>query len=115
MKYECGVRGSEAGIEGKSLVSFVHSYSGFWIFSNTFFEEILFSLEADHFHPIKRVADFVVSLAAKGNQELVGAELDVAAHHGQVHPNEFNREGIDDEFHFNGNCTWYKVCIMELP
>jgi hypothetical protein len=62
-------------------------------------------LEADHFHPIKRVANFLVSLAAKGNQELVGAELDVVAHHGQVHPNEFDREGINNEFHFNVVCT----------
>jgi hypothetical protein len=68
-------------------------------------EEIHFPLEADHFHPIKQVANFVVSLAAKGNQESVGAELDVVAHHGQVHPNEFNREGIDDEFHFNIDFT----------
>ena len=82
MKYESGVRGSEAGVKGESLVSFVHSYSRFWIFSNAFFKEICFTLEADHFHPIKRVANFVVSLAAKGNQESVGAELDVVTHHG---------------------------------
>jgi hypothetical protein len=29
MKYECVVRGSEAGVEGKSLISSVHSHSGF--------------------------------------------------------------------------------------
>jgi hypothetical protein len=62
-------------------------------------------LEADHFHPIKWVANFVVSLAAEGNQEWVGAELDVVAHHGRVHPIEFDREGIDNEFHFNVSCT----------
>ncbi len=62
-------------------------------------------MEADHFHPIKQVANFVVALAAKGNQDLVGTELDVVAHHGQVHPNEFDREGINDEFHFNVDCT----------
>jgi hypothetical protein len=62
-------------------------------------------LKTDHFHPLKRVANFVVSTAAKGNQELVGAELDVAAHHDQIHPNEFNREDIDKEFHLDVNCT----------
>jgi hypothetical protein len=36
---------------------------------------------------------------------LVGAELDVVAHHDQIHPNEFNREGIDNEFHLDVNCT----------
>jgi hypothetical protein len=70
-----------------------------------FFEEICFPLKADHFHPLKRVADFVVSTAYKGNQELVGAELDVVAHHDQIHPNEFNREDIDNELHLNVNCT----------
>ncbi len=41
-----------------------------------------FPLEADHFHPFKRVTNCVVSTAAKGNQELVCAELDVITHHG---------------------------------
>jgi hypothetical protein len=62
-------------------------------------------LKADCFHPLKWVANFVVSTAARGNQESVGAELDVVAHHDQIHPNEFNREGINNEFHLNVNCT----------
>jgi hypothetical protein len=47
----------------------------------------------------------VVSTAAKGDQELVGTELDLVAHHDRIHPNEFNREGIDNEFHLDVNCT----------
>ena len=39
-----GVRGSEAGIKGKSLVSFVHSDPEFRIFSNPFFDELIFPL-----------------------------------------------------------------------
>ncbi len=66
-----------------------------------FFKEICFPLEADHFHPFEWVANFLVSLVAEGNQELVGAELDVVTHHGRVHPNEFNGEGINNKFHFN--------------
>ncbi len=62
-------------------------------------------MEADCFHPLKEVADFVVSTADKGNQELVGAELDVVAHHDQIHPNEFARKGIDNESHLDVNCT----------
>ena len=58
-------------------------------------------MEADHFHPFERVADFVVSLVAEGNQESVGAELDVVTHHGRVHPNEFNGKGINNKFHFD--------------
>jgi hypothetical protein len=60
-------------------------------------------LKADCFHPLKRVAEFVISTAAKGDQESVFAELDVVAHHDQIHPNEFNREGIDNEFHLDFN------------
>ena len=45
------------------------------------FQEICFPLEADHFHPFKRVANFVVSLVAEGNQESVGADLDVVTHY----------------------------------
>ena len=58
-------------------------------------------MEADHFHPFKWVANFVVSLVDEGNQESVGAELDVVTHHGRVHPNEINGEGINNEFHFD--------------
>jgi hypothetical protein len=36
---------------------------------------------------------------------LVGTELDVVAHHDQIHPNEFNREGINNKFHLDVNCT----------
>ena len=42
-----------------------------------------------------------MSLVAKCNQESAGAELDVVTHHGRVHPNEFDREGINNEFHFD--------------
>ena len=46
-----------------------------------------------------------MSLTAEGDQEPVSAELDVVTHHGQIHPNEFDREGIDDKFHFNVDCA----------
>jgi hypothetical protein len=48
------------------------------------FEEVHISLNADHVHPFERVVDFLVSAAARGDQELVvgTAELDdVVAHH----------------------------------
>ncbi len=62
-------------------------------------------MNADCFYPLKWVANFVVSTAAKGDQESVGAGLDVVAHHDQIHLNDFNREGIDNKFHLNVNCT----------
>ncbi len=82
MKYECGVSGSKAGVEGKSLVSSVHSHSGLLIFSNAFFEEkkhftirLIISIHLNRLQ-------ILLSEAAKGNQESVGAELDEVAHHG---------------------------------
>ncbi len=60
-----GEEGSEAGIKSKGLVGPDHAYSRYQVFADAFFEEIGFSLEA--FHPFKRVADFVVSVAAKGD------------------------------------------------
>jgi hypothetical protein len=54
----CGWKkgGSKAGVNGKDLISFIHSYTGFRVFANTFFEEVRFPLEAYHFHPFERVA-----------------------------------------------------------
>ena len=46
-----------------------------------------------------------MSAASQSNQQAIGAELDVVTHHGQVHSNEFNREGIHYKFHLNFDCT----------
>jgi hypothetical protein len=69
-KKKCGCvgeEGSEAGVKSKGLAGPVHAYSRYRVFADVFFEETGFSLEANGFHPFKRVADFVVSVAAKGN------------------------------------------------
>ena len=47
---------SKAGVKDNVLVSFIHSYTGFRVFTNAFFEEVRFPLEAYHFHPFERVA-----------------------------------------------------------
>ena len=78
VKYECVGRKkgvSKAGIKGEGLVSFIHSYTGFRVFANAFFEEVRFPLEAYHFHPFKRVAYFVVSLVPEVNQRVLGRRL----------------------------------------
>ena len=79
----CGRKkgGSKAGVKGKDLISFIHSYTGFRVFANAFFEEVRFPLEAYHFHPFERVVYFLVSLVPEGSQESVGTKLDVVAHH----------------------------------
>ena len=35
---------------------------------------------------------------------MIGTELDVVAHHGQFHPNEFNGKCINNKSHLNVNC-----------
>ena len=101
MKYEEVGGVSEAGVKGKGLVGAVDADTRFGVFSDTFFEEVGFALEADGFHPFERVPNFEVSIAAKAKKESVGAESDVVAHHGGIHADEFDREGVDDEFHFD--------------
>ena len=56
---------SEAGVKSECLVNFVDSYSRFEIFSNSFFKEVGFALEANFLHPFERVVGVVVSVAAK--------------------------------------------------
>ena len=94
-------RVSEAGIKGKGLVGAVDADNQFGIFSDTFFEEVGFALKADGFHPFKWVPNFEVSIAAKAKKESVDTESDVVAHHGGIYANEFDREGVDDKFHFD--------------
>jgi hypothetical protein len=81
VKYECGVGGVRSWHQrqrfGQLCQLLLWNLNTLqWVFQKSF------PLEADHFHPFKQVANFVVSAAAKGNQELVGTELDVVAHHG---------------------------------
>ena len=72
MTYNCGTgrknkkwTESEARVEAEGLVGLVHSYSGLQVFTDAFFEEIRFPLEANHFHPLERVVNFVVSVAVE--------------------------------------------------
>ena len=94
-------RESKAGIKAKDLVNLVHSYSGLRVFTNSLLEEICFPLKANHFHPLERVANIVMSVATKVEKKSIGTEFDVIAHHGRVHSNEFDWKCIDDKLHFN--------------
>ena len=93
--------GSKACVEGKDLVGPVNANARFGVFSDTFLEEVCFALKANRFHSFERVPNFEVAYATKAKEESVSAEFDVVAHHGGVHPDQFNGKGIDDEFHFN--------------
>ncbi len=91
----------EASVKVKGLVGSVYSHSRFWIFSDSFLKEVCFPLEAYHFHPFKRVACFVVFAASKGDKQAVGTKLDIVVHHGRIHSNELNWEGVHHKFHLN--------------
>ena len=83
------------------MVGAVDANTRFGVFSNAFFAEVGFALKADGFHPFEWVPDFEVSITAKAEKESVGAEFDVVAHHGGIHADEFDRNGVDNELHFD--------------
>ncbi len=46
-----------------------------------------------------------MAATSKAEEMSVSAESDVVAHHSRIHPYQFHREGVDDEFHLDLNCT----------
>ena len=87
------------------MVGPVNANARFGVLSNTFLEEVCFALKADRFHPFERAPSFEVTVTAKAEKESVGAKFDVVAHHSGVHSDQFDGEGISDEFHLDCNCT----------
>ena len=59
---------SEASVKGEDLVKLVYSYTRLRVFANPFFKEVCFYLEADCFHPLKRVVNVVLFPVSEGNQ-----------------------------------------------
>ena len=59
---------SEACVKGENLVELVHSYTRLGVFTDPFFKEVCFPLEADRFHPLKRVVNVVLFPVSEGNQ-----------------------------------------------
>ena len=73
VKYEEVGGVSEAGVKSKGLVGAVDADTRFGVFSDTFFEEVGFALEADGFHPfewVPRLCDFYEKLLALGESNL---------------------------------------------
>jgi hypothetical protein len=81
---------SKASIKIKRLVSAINTNARLGVFSNAFFKEVCFALEADCFHPFKWVLNFEVTVATEAEEQLVSAEFDVVTHHCRVHSNQFN-------------------------
>jgi hypothetical protein len=54
---------------------------------------------------LKNRMPFVVSAASKGDWQAVSAKLDVVAHHGRIHSNELDWEGVHHKLHLNVDCT----------
>jgi len=103
MKYGEGV--SEASVKGKGLVGAVNANARFGVLSYAFLEEVCFAFKADHFHPFERVPSFEMMVTAKAEKESVSAKFDVVAHQSGVHSDQFDEEGISDEFHLDCTCT----------
>ncbi len=80
-------RVSKTGIKGKRLVGAVNADARFGVFPNAFLKEVCFALKANCFHPFEWVPSFEVTVAAKAEEESVGAEFDVVTHCGGIHSN----------------------------
>ncbi len=42
-----------------------------------------------------------MAATSKAEEKSVSAESDVVAHHSQIHPDQFDGKGVNDEFHFD--------------
>ena len=71
------------------------------ILAHSFLKEVALPLEADEVHPRKGVFDVVETGLVKGDEEAIGAELDVRQHHAGVHANQPDRESSGDELLLN--------------
>ena len=98
---------SKAGVKSEGLIRAVYSNPGFKVFSDSLFEEVRFSLETNRLHPFERVPNPVVAVAPEAEEESIGTKFDVIAHHARVHPNQLDRESVDNKFHFNLNHPAY--------
>jgi hypothetical protein len=50
-----------------------------------------------------------VAATSEAEEKSVSAESDLVAHHSRIHPYQFHREGVDDEFHLYLDCTAYDL------
>jgi hypothetical protein len=64
------------------------------ILPNALLEEVGLALKGDGLHPFKGVRGLVVAGVAQGDQQPVGAELNVLLHQRRVHPDELHGEGL---------------------
>ena len=83
------------------MIRAVYADPGFEVLSNSLFKKNRFPLETDRLHPFKRIPNSVVTVAPETEKESIGTKFDVIAHHARVHPDQFDGESDDNEFHFN--------------
>ncbi len=50
-----------------------------------------------------------MAATSKAEEKSVSAESDVVTHHSWIHPYQFHREGVNNEFHLDLNCTTYDL------
>jgi hypothetical protein len=72
---------SKAGVKSKGLICAVYANPGFRVLSDSLFKEIRFTLETNCLHPFERVPNSVVAVASEAEEESIGTEFDVIAHH----------------------------------
>ena len=108
---------SETGIESEGLIHTIYADPRFGVLSDSLFEEIRFALETNRLHPFERIVNLVVTITPETEKTSIGTEFDVVAHHARVHPDQFDGEGVDNEFHFDLDRAAYDssdACSREL-
>jgi len=83
------------------LIRAVYADPGFEVLSNSLFKKVCFPLETDRLHPFRWIPNSVVTVTPETEKESIGTKFDVIAHHARVHPDQFDGESVDSEFHFS--------------
>ena len=107
----------ETGVESKGLVHTVDTDPRFEVLSDPLFKEVRFALETNRLHPFEQIVNLVVTITPETEKKSIGTEFDVVEHHARVHPDQFNGEGVNNEFHFGLNRAAYDssdACSQEL-
>ena len=95
---------SKTSIKSKGLVCSVNTYARFRVLAGLFLEKgVCFPLQADCLHPFEWITCLVVTIATKGEKKSVRTKYNVIAHHGGVHSDQLNGEGIDNNFPLDFN------------
>ena len=107
--FDCHSIKSKSGVKGKGLIHAVDSNAQFGVFSYLLLKKIILPCRLIIFVHLNGFLTLKWHFASKAEEESISAESDVVVHHCWIHPNQFDGEGINYEFHLNSNCTKHNL------